>query len=157
VVRRCRGARLDDDEAVAIAVGPRAAASTSVAGIEDTALRAMAKIEQVLPDRLRRRVKAVHGNVSELRWGGDGPTVDAEALAVLAQACRDHEHASTTNGATARTRDASSSPTSSCRRAGAGIWPHGMCVGTTGARSAWTGSAIRSSPACGSRPAPARG
>jgi predicted DNA-binding transcriptional regulator YafY len=83
---------LDDDEAVAIAVGLRAAASTSVAGIEDTALRAMAKLEQVLPDRLRRRVKAVHGNVSQLRWGGgDGPTVDAEALAVLAQACRDHE------------------------------------------------------------------
>jgi predicted DNA-binding transcriptional regulator YafY len=82
---------LDDDEAVAMAVGLRAAAGTSVAGIEDTALRAMAKLEQVLPDRLRRRVKAVHGNVSQLRWGGDGPTVDAEALAVLAQACRDHE------------------------------------------------------------------
>jgi predicted DNA-binding transcriptional regulator YafY len=82
---------LDDDEAVAIAVGLRAAASTSVAGIEDTALRAMAKLEQVLPDRLRRRVKAVHGNVSQLRFGGEGPTVDAEALAVLAQACRDHE------------------------------------------------------------------
>lgn len=82
---------LDDDEAVAIAVGLRAAAGTSVAGIEDTSLRAMAKLEQVLPDRLRRRVKAVHGNVSQLRWGGDGPTVDADALAVLALACRDHE------------------------------------------------------------------
>lgn len=82
---------LDDDEAVAIAVGLRAAAGTSVAGIEDTSLRAMAKLEQVLPDRLRRRVKAVHGNVSQLRWGGDEPTVDADALAVLALACRDHE------------------------------------------------------------------
>ena len=82
---------LDDDEAVAIAVGLRAAAGTSVAGIEDTALRAMAKLEQVLPDRLRRRVKAVHGNVSQLRWGGDEATVDAEALALLALACRDAE------------------------------------------------------------------
>src|SRR5215207_10831654 len=77
---------LDDEEAVAIAVGLRAAAGTSVAGIEDTSLRAMAKLEQVLPDRLRRRVKAVHGNVSQLRWGGDGPTVDADALAILALA-----------------------------------------------------------------------
>jgi predicted DNA-binding transcriptional regulator YafY len=82
---------LDDDEAVAIAVGLRAAAGTSVAGIEDTALRALAKLEQVLPDRLRRRVKAVHGNVSQLRWGGDEATVDAEALALLALACRDSE------------------------------------------------------------------
>src|SRR5438067_2624910 len=82
---------LDDDEAVAIAVGLRAAAGASVAGIEDTSLRALAKLEQVLPDRLRRRVKAVHGNVVSVRWGSDGPTVDPDALAVLAQACRDHE------------------------------------------------------------------
>ena len=83
---------LDDDEAVAIAVGLRAAAGASVDGIEDTALRALAKLEQVLPDRLRRRVTAVHSNVVPLRWGGsDGPKVDAEALAVLAQGCRDSE------------------------------------------------------------------
>src|SRR5688500_1765637 len=86
---------LDDDEAVAIAVGLRAAATASVDGIEDTSLRALAKLEQVLPDRLRRRVNAIHANVVPLRWaGGDGytgPTVDPEALALLAQACRDHE------------------------------------------------------------------
>lgn len=84
---------LEDDEAVAIAVGLRAAASASVDGIEDTALRALAKLEQVLPDRLRRRVNAVHSNVVSLRWadGRQGPTVDPEALALLAQACRDRE------------------------------------------------------------------
>ncbi len=82
---------LDDDEAVAIAVGLRAAAGASVEGIEDTSVRALAKLEQVLPDRLRRRVNAVHSNVTSLRWGDDGPTVDAEALAVLALACRDRE------------------------------------------------------------------
>ena len=83
---------LDDDEAVAIAVGLRAAAGASIDGIEDTAVRALAKLEQVLPDRLRRRVNAVHSNVVPLRWSGaGGPKVDAEALAVLAQACRDHE------------------------------------------------------------------
>ena len=83
---------LDDDEAVAIAVGLRAAAGASIEGIEDTAVRALAKLEQVLPDRLRRRVNAVHSNVVPMRWSGSGgPKVDAEALAVLAQACRDHE------------------------------------------------------------------
>ncbi len=81
---------LDDEEAVAIAVGLRTAAAASIDGIDDTALRALAKLEQVLPDRLRRRVHAVHSNVVSLQWGG-GPTVDADALAVLALACRDRE------------------------------------------------------------------
>jgi biotin operon repressor len=79
---------LDDDEAVAIAVGLRAAAGASIEGIEETSVRALAKLEQVLPDRLRRRVNAVHSNVSSMRWGGDQATVDADALAVLALACR---------------------------------------------------------------------
>ena len=82
---------LDDEEAVAIAVGLRAAAGASVVGIEDTSVRALAKLEQVLPDRLRRRVDAVHSNVVPMRWSATGPTIDAEALALLAQACRDHE------------------------------------------------------------------
>src|SRR5688572_5838872 len=85
---------LDDDEAVAIAVGLRAAAGASIAGIEETSVRALAKLEQVLPDRLRRRVGAVHGTVVPLRWGGGaGPLIDPEALAVLSQACRDREQA----------------------------------------------------------------
>src|SRR3954447_23281722 len=82
---------LDDDEAVAIAVGLRAAAGASVEGIEETSLRALAKLKQVLPDRLRRRVNAVHSNVSSMRWAVDSPTIDADALAVLALACRDNE------------------------------------------------------------------
>jgi predicted DNA-binding transcriptional regulator YafY len=83
---------LDDEEAVAIAVGLRAAAGAAVAGIEETSVRAMAKLEQVLPDRLRRRVTAVHGTVVALRWGSNGgPQVDPSALAVIGQACRDHE------------------------------------------------------------------
>ena len=54
-------------------------------------MRALAKLEQVLPDRLRRRVNAVHTNVSSMQWGVDTATVDADALAVLALACRDNE------------------------------------------------------------------
>src|SRR3954465_5498023 len=82
---------LDDDEAVAIAVGLRSAAGGSIDGMEDTAVRALAKLEQVLPDRLRRRVLAVHTNVASLQWSDGGPVVDADALAVLALACRDRE------------------------------------------------------------------
>src|SRR4051794_41324858 len=50
---------LDDDEAIAIAVGLRTAAGASVAGIEETAVRALVKLEQVLPKHLRRRVRAL--------------------------------------------------------------------------------------------------
>lgn len=82
---------LDDDEAVAVSVGLRTASGASVAGMEDASLRAMAKLEQVLPDRLRRRVRALHANVSTLPWTGPDDTVEPEALALLAQACRDRE------------------------------------------------------------------
>ena len=50
---------LDDEEAVAIAVGLRTAAAGAVAGIEETSVRALAKVIQVLPPRLRRRVDAL--------------------------------------------------------------------------------------------------
>ena len=82
---------LDDDEAVAIAVGLRAAAGAAVAGIEETALRALAKLEQVLPDRLRRQVTALHGNVAVQRWRGPETMVDPGALGLAARACRDAE------------------------------------------------------------------
>lgn len=82
----------DDEEAVAVAVGLRAAAGAAIGGIEDTSVRALAKIEQVLPDRLRRRVSALHGNVVALgRDHGADDVVDPDALSVLASACRDRE------------------------------------------------------------------
>ncbi|MFI5607999.1 helix-turn-helix transcriptional regulator [Amycolatopsis sp. NPDC051903] len=80
---------LDDDEAVAVAVGLRTAANGTVSGIEETSVRALAKLEQVLPARLRHRVSAVGSAMLQL--GGGGPVVDAEALTVTAAACRDHE------------------------------------------------------------------
>jgi len=82
---------LDDDEAVAVALGLRSAAAAAIGGIEDTSLRALAKIEQLLPDRLRRRVSALHTSVVELRWSGPDTDVDPDALSVLAVACRDRE------------------------------------------------------------------
>jgi predicted DNA-binding transcriptional regulator YafY len=81
---------LDDDEAIAIAVGLRTAAGASVAGVEETALRALVKLEQVLPAHLRRRVHALQSTTSTLTFGG-GPQVDPQSLSVIAAACRDHE------------------------------------------------------------------
>jgi predicted DNA-binding transcriptional regulator YafY len=78
---------LDDAEAVAVAVGLRTAATGSIAGIEETSVRALAKLEQVLPSRLRRRVSALGDATSALSV--DGPRIDADALATLAAACRD--------------------------------------------------------------------
>jgi predicted DNA-binding transcriptional regulator YafY len=80
---------LDEEEAVAVAVGLRTAASGGVSGIEETSLRALAKLEQVLPSKLRRRVNAVGS--ATVPFGRPGPTVDSEVLAVIAAACRDHE------------------------------------------------------------------
>ncbi|MDN5916807.1 MAG: YafY family transcriptional regulator [Pseudonocardia sp.] len=80
---------LDDDEAVAVAVGLRTAAGGTVSGIEETSMRALVKLEQVLPNRLRRRVAALGAATATL--ANRGPTVDAEDLSALAAACRDHE------------------------------------------------------------------
>jgi predicted DNA-binding transcriptional regulator YafY len=81
---------LDDDEAIAIAVGLRTAARTSVTGIEETSVRALVKLEQVLPAHLRRRVQALGAATSTLARG-DGPTADPQLLTLIAAACRDHE------------------------------------------------------------------
>jgi predicted DNA-binding transcriptional regulator YafY len=80
---------LDDDEAVAVAVSLRTAASATVTGIEEASVRALAKLEQVLPARLRRRVSALNTFIVQLATAG--PTVDAAALSMIAGACRDYE------------------------------------------------------------------
>jgi len=79
---------LDDEEAVAIAVGLRTAASGSVAGIEETSVRALAKLQQMLPARLRHRVSAFQ---AALPVPSRGPRVDPDVLTLIASACRDHE------------------------------------------------------------------
>ncbi|WP_329496241.1 YafY family protein [Kitasatospora herbaricolor] len=81
---------LDDEEAVAIAVGLRAAAGHAVGGIEEASVRALAKLVQVLPSRLRHRVSTLNeATVPLLR--GDGPTVDPEDLTLLAAAISNRE------------------------------------------------------------------
>lgn len=82
---------LDDEEAVAVAVGLRTAAGQGIDGIGETSVRALAKLEQVLPNRLRRRVGALHAfTVPMLRRPGTS-VVDAAVLTDLAGVCRDGE------------------------------------------------------------------
>ncbi len=80
---------LDDEEAIAIAVGLRTAARASVSGIEETSVRALVKLEQVLPAHLRRRVAALGSATFTLPV--TGPTVDPQHLTVIAAGCRDCE------------------------------------------------------------------
>jgi predicted DNA-binding transcriptional regulator YafY len=80
---------LDDEEAVAVAVGLRTAASGTVAGIEETSVRALTKLEQILPPRLRHRVSAL--SAATVSANRPGAVVSAEVLTTLAGACRDHQ------------------------------------------------------------------
>lgn len=76
---------LDDDEAVAVAVGLRVAATGPVSGAEAAAVRALSKLERVLPQRLRRRVQALQA--VSVRLGEPDPTLDASTLVAVADAC----------------------------------------------------------------------
>ncbi|GHG50982.1 DNA-binding transcriptional regulator [Amycolatopsis bullii] len=78
---------LDDDEAVAVAMGLRTAAGGSITGIEETSVRALAKLEQVLPSRLRHRINALRSATVPL--ANTGPTADPDTLTAIAAAVRD--------------------------------------------------------------------
>ena len=79
----------EDDEAVAVAVGLRSATLAGVAGIEETAMRALAKLEQVLPSRLRHRVQTLQAAIVPIP--GSRPNVDVDVLLAVASAIRDHQ------------------------------------------------------------------
>jgi len=79
---------LDDDEAVVVAVALRAA-SSSIGGMEETAAALLAKLEQLLPARLRKRIGALDGVMSALPL--QGPRASADIITELAGACRDSE------------------------------------------------------------------
>ncbi|MBB5937441.1 helix-turn-helix transcriptional regulator [Streptomyces zagrosensis] len=81
---------LDDDEAVAVAVGLRTAPG-GVQGIEESTVRALAKLEQVLPDRLRRRISALNAYTVPMLSPAGQPAIDPSILSELAHACRDRE------------------------------------------------------------------
>src|SRR5207302_1176513 len=126
---------LDDEEAIAIAVGLRTAAGASVAGIEEAAVRALVKLEQVLPVRVRHRVAALGSATLTLPVGG--PAIDPGYLTVIATACRDCE----------RLRFAYT------RRDGTGSRPAGERSSRSMRKAASTGPARKTSGGwrCGSR------
>lgn len=80
---------LDDEEAMAVSLGLRTATTGSVAGVEEAALRALTKLEQVLPQRVRQRVANLHAAVNPLYWSGVQVSVDT--LTTLANASRSHD------------------------------------------------------------------
>lgn len=86
---------LDGDEAVAVAVCLRLAAGGSVAGVGEAALRALTKLDQVLPTRLRSQIAAVQDTTVTLTRDSSDESVDPEVLMTLARASRDREHVST--------------------------------------------------------------
>jgi predicted DNA-binding transcriptional regulator YafY len=81
---------LDDDEAVALAIGLRTAAHGPVAGIEEASVRALTKLVRIMPPHLRGRFEALRSATVPAVWGS-GPTVDASLLTSIAQACQDEE------------------------------------------------------------------
>jgi predicted DNA-binding transcriptional regulator YafY len=80
---------LDDEEAVAVALSLRTSAAHAVTGIGEASVRALTKLEQVLPARLRERAAAIgHATVP---LTGPAPAIDADTLTTIARGCRQHE------------------------------------------------------------------
>ena len=147
---------LDDEEAVAIAVGLRTAAGGSVAGIEEASARALAKLEQVLPDRLRGRLSAVSSATVAVPRGS--PPGRPGLLSDLAAAAQDHHrlrfdytrHDGTTGRRTIR------APAARPQAPPGRTWWRGTPTGPAGGPSGSTGWRRRPSPWPGSpRPPPA--
>lgn len=84
---------LDDEEAVGLTVALQTAAAHSVAGVAESSLRALAKLTQVMPSRLRRHVDALRAVTDSSPWmsPAPGPAPDTETLIAIALTCRDQE------------------------------------------------------------------
>ena len=139
---------LDDEEAVAVAVGLRTAASGSIAGIEETSVRALAKLQQVLPSRLRHRVSAFQSHT--LPMPSRGPQVDMDVLT------GSPARVETMSGCGSSTRPIRGLPvgarwsrTAFSTTGDAGTYWPGTWIETPGVPSGSTGSS------CGLRPGPA--
>ncbi len=84
---------LDDEEAVAIAVGLELAAQASVAGIDESSVRALSKLSQVLPRHLAEQVEALRLATVSTTWASTSGAITTDVLIRLAQLVRDHERA----------------------------------------------------------------
>jgi predicted DNA-binding transcriptional regulator YafY len=106
---------LDDEEAIALAVGLRLAAQGAAAAPETTdhgtlaeaSARALAKVTQLMPARLRRRTEAVAVMTESATWDSARArqeAVDPDVLAGTALACRDTERLRFSYGAASGAR-----------------------------------------------------
>ncbi|MFE1321101.1 helix-turn-helix transcriptional regulator [Kitasatospora phosalacinea] len=83
---------IDDEEAVALAVGLQVAADNAVEGLAEASVRVLAKVVQVMPARLRRRVEALRTVTVPADWRVDtAARIDPDVLTAVALACRDTE------------------------------------------------------------------
>lgn len=78
---------LENEEGLAIAIALYGA-SLDVRGVADAGQRALAKIEQVLPGRLRRRLDALRASI--VRAADAGPRIEISVVDTLAAACAEH-------------------------------------------------------------------
>lgn len=82
---------LDDDEALAVAIGLRIGTDRAVAGLEEASAQALVKLTTVLPARLRHRLEVIEASTVAVPADAPGPSVDPTTLATVAAACRDHD------------------------------------------------------------------
>lgn len=82
---------LDDDEAVALAVGLQTTAQDGSTALAEAAVRVLTKVVQVMPTPLRRRMEMLQGATTAPGWRSDAPAVDPNSLVAVAQTCRDAE------------------------------------------------------------------
>ena len=78
---------VNDEEAVALVIGLRSAASSPIEGSEAAAVGLLTKLDRVLPDAVRRRVSTLSSNVDVMAGTSPGPTIEVSALTRLSQAC----------------------------------------------------------------------
>ena len=132
---------VDDEEAVALALGLQAAAQGAVEGIAEASVRALAKVVQVMPARLRRRVQALGAMTVPASWEGSASaTVDPGVLTAIALACRDTERIRFSyTAADGRQAGRHVEPHRLCCSAVAGTWPGTTWTATGGAATGWTG------------------
>lgn len=82
---------VDDEEAVALALGLLTGAQSPVTGIAEASVRALSKLVPVMPKALRYRVETLSAMTEPATWASLPATVEAETLVTVAQACRDAE------------------------------------------------------------------
>ena len=82
---------LDEADVIAITASLLTSQTGSIAGMQENAERALAKLEQVMPPALRRRADALRDAVVQVPADAPPPSIDPDVLALISAACRDHE------------------------------------------------------------------